>query len=63
LSKIFVLLFAALGYVPKGGFRERTNIMMWDGAGSRANLGGNVGLQVPSDRYQDGVQMEVWALL
>lgn len=49
--------------MPKGGFRERTNIIMWDGAGSRANLGGNVGLQVPSDRYQDGVQMEVWTLI
>lgn len=49
--------------MPKGGFCERTNIIMWDGAGSRANLGGNVGLQVPSDRYQDGVQMEVRTLI
>lgn len=48
-----------MGYVPGNGFDHRVNIIMWDGAGSRAHLDGNVGLETPADRYQDGVQLEV----
>jgi len=36
-----------------------TKVCLWDGAGSRVQLGGNVGLNTPADRYQDGVQLEV----
>ncbi len=50
---------AAMGYVPKEGFETKFNIIMWDGAGSRAHLGGNVGLETPADRYQDGVRLDV----
>jgi hypothetical protein len=50
---------AAMGYVPKEGFENKVNIIMWDGAGSRAHLGGNVGLKTPADRYQDGVRLDV----
>ena len=51
--------FAAMGFVPQGGFRGKVDIIMWDGAGSRAHLAGNVGVVTPADRYQDGVRLEV----
>jgi hypothetical protein len=43
----------AMRYVPVGGFESMTKLCLWDGAGSRAQLGGNVGLATPADRYQD----------
>ena len=51
--------YAAMGYVPVNGFDSPVKLMLWDGAGSRASLDGNVGLEVPANRYQDGVRLEV----
>ena len=45
--------------MPAGGFEDLTNIILWDGAGTGAQLSGNVGLETPANRYQDGVQLEV----
>lgn len=61
LANFFVTenFFLAMGYVPRGGFGAITKVILWDGAGSRAQLGGNVGLATPADRYQDGVQLKV----
>jgi hypothetical protein len=50
---------AAMGYVPANGFDDLVKLMLWDGAGARANLDGNVGLETPANRYQDGVRLEV----
>ena len=52
-------IYTAMGYVPVNGFEELVKLILWDGAGSRASLGGNVGLEVPANRYQDGVRLEV----
>ena len=51
--------YAAMGYVPANGFAELVKLILWDGAGSRASLDGNVGLEIPASRYQDGVRLEV----
>ena len=48
-----------MGYVPANGFAELVKLILWDGAGSRASLDGNVGLEIPASRYQDGVRLEV----
>ena len=51
--------FPAMGHVPKDGFEEETDLILYDGAGTRIKLGSNIGVVTPANRFQDGVTMSV----
>ena len=48
-----------MGHVPKDGFEVETDLILYDGAGTRIQLGSNIGVVTPANRFQDGVL--VWA--
>jgi hypothetical protein len=41
------------------GFEEETDLILYDGAGTRIKLGSNVGVVTPANKFQDGVTMSV----
>ena len=48
-----------MGYVPEGGFEEPTEIMRYDGAGTRLDIGNNIGAFTPANKFKDGVTLSV----
>jgi len=48
-----------MGHVPKDGFEVETDLILYDGAGTRIQLGSNIGVVTPANRFQDGVTMSV----
>lgn len=52
-----------MGYMPEGGFEEPTNIMLYDGAGTRLDVGNNIGAFTPANKFKDGVTLEVYPQL
>jgi len=48
-----------MGHVPNDGFEVETDLILYDGAGTRIQLGSNIGVVTPANRFQDGVTMSV----
>jgi hypothetical protein len=51
--------FLVMGYVPDAGFEVPTNIILYDGAGTRLDIGKNIGAYTPASKFQDGVSLSV----
>lgn len=51
--------FLVMGYVPDAGFEVPTNIILYDGAGTRLDIGKNIGAYTPANKFQDGVSLSV----
>jgi len=48
-------------HVPKDVFEVETDLILYDGAGTRIQLGSNIGVATPANKFQDGVTMSVSA--
>ena len=48
-----------MGYTPKNGFTDPTALLMYDGAGTRAELGANIEVLTPASRFKDGMTQSV----
>lgn len=48
-----------MGFMPEGGFEEPTEIMLYDGAGTRLDIGNNIGAFTPANKFEDGVTLSV----
>jgi hypothetical protein len=51
--------FRVMGYVPDEGFAVPTSIILYDGAGTRLDIGKNIGAHTPANKFQDGVSLSV----
>lgn len=51
--------FLVMGYVPDGGFDVPTSIILYDGAGTRLDIGKNIRAYTPANKFQDGVSLSV----
>lgn len=54
-----------MGHVPQDGYEAEVNLILYDGAGTRIQLGSNIGIVTPANKFQDGVTMSVsgWCVL
>ena len=52
-----------MGFMPEGGFEVPTEIMLYDGAGTRLDIGNNIGALTPANKFKDGVTLSVRAQL
>lgn len=48
-----------MGYVPKDGFESKTELLLYDGAGTRIKLSDNVAVATPPNKFEDGVRQSV----
>jgi hypothetical protein len=58
-ASIFFPHFAAMGYVPQGGFADVVMIALYDGAGTGIRVPDNIGIVTPANKYQDGIKQSV----
>ena len=49
-----------MGHVPNDGFEVETDLILYDGAGTRIQLGSNIGVVTPANRFQDGDDVAEW---
>lgn len=48
-----------MGYMPSEGFDAPTHIILYDGAGTRLDVGHNIRAHTPANKFKDGVTLSV----
>lgn len=62
IAVLFIFHFffsSAMGFVPREGFDSETELLLYDGAGTRVRLSHKVAVATPPNRFEDGVRQTV----